>query len=35
MCFHAFQASGFEKRGEIIRQVQTLRGGYKPKGVTP
>jgi DNA modification methylase len=32
MCFHAFQASGFEKRGEIIRQVQTLRGGYKPKG---
>lgn len=32
MCFHAFQESGFEKRGEIIRQVQTLRGGYKPKG---
>lgn len=32
MCFHAFQKAGFEKRGEIIRQVQTLRGGYKPKG---
>lgn len=32
MCFHAFQDAGFEKRGEIIRQVQTLRGGYKPKG---
>lgn len=32
MCFHAFQEAGFEKRGEIIRQVQTLRGGYKPKG---
>ena len=27
-----FRKSGFEKRGEIIRQVQTLRGGYKPKG---
>lgn len=32
MCFHAFQKAGFEKRGEIIRQVQTLRGGDKPKG---
>jgi site-specific DNA-methyltransferase (adenine-specific) len=32
MCFYAFQKAGFEKRGEIIRQVQTLRGGYKPKG---
>jgi DNA modification methylase len=32
MCFHAFQEAGFEKRGEIIRQVQTLRGGDKPKG---
>jgi DNA modification methylase len=32
MTFHAFQESGFEKRGELIRQVQTLRGGYKPKG---
>jgi DNA modification methylase len=32
MTFHAFQDAGFEKRGEIIRLVQTLRGGYKPKG---
>lgn len=32
MTFHAFQNAGFEKRGELIRQVQTLRGGYKPKG---
>jgi site-specific DNA-methyltransferase (adenine-specific) len=32
MTFHAFQAAGFEKRGEVIRLVQTLRGGYKPKG---
>ena len=32
MTFHAFQTAGFEKRGEIIRLVQTLRGGYKPKG---
>jgi len=32
MTFHAFQEAGFEKRGEIIRLVQTLRGGYKPKG---
>ena len=32
MCFHAFQEAGFEKRGEIIRQVQTLRGGDRPKG---
>ena len=31
LCFHAFQASGFEKRGEIIRLVQTLRGGDRPK----
>jgi DNA modification methylase len=31
MCFHAFQEAGFEKRGEIIRQVQTLRCGDKPK----
>lgn len=30
--FHALQSSGFEKRGEIIRLVQTLRGGFKPKG---
>ncbi len=32
MTFHALQEGGFEKRGEIIRLVQTLRGGYKPKG---
>ncbi len=32
MTFHAFQKAGFEKRGEIIRLVQTLRGGDKPKG---
>jgi DNA modification methylase len=32
MTFHAFQEAGFEKRGEIIRLVQTLRGGYRPKG---
>jgi DNA modification methylase len=32
MTFHAFQEAGFEKRGEIIRLVQTLRGGDKPKG---
>jgi site-specific DNA-methyltransferase (adenine-specific) len=30
--FHAFQEAGFEKRGEVIRLVQTLRGGFKPKG---
>jgi DNA modification methylase len=30
--FHAFQRAGFEKRGEIIRLVQTLRGGDRPKG---
>ena len=32
MTFHALQQSGFDKRGEIIRQVQTLRGGDRPKG---
>lgn len=32
MTFYSLQQSGFEKRGEIIRLVQTLRGGYKPKG---
>ncbi len=32
MAFHALQEAGFEKRGEFIRLVQTLRGGYKPKG---
>jgi site-specific DNA-methyltransferase (adenine-specific) len=30
--FHAFLVGGFEKRGEIIRLVQTLRGGDRPKG---
>ena len=30
--FSAFQEAGFEKRGEIIRTVQTLRGGDRPKG---
>lgn len=32
MTFHAFIESGFEKRGEVIRLVQTLRGGDRPKG---
>ncbi|WP_295456350.1 DNA methyltransferase [uncultured Thiodictyon sp.] len=32
LTFHALQRSGFEKRGEIIRLVQTLRGGDRPKG---
>lgn len=30
--FHALQEAGFAKRGEIIRLVQTLRGGDRPKG---
>ena len=30
--FSSFQAVGLEKRGEIIRLVQTLRGGDRPKG---
>ena len=30
--FHALQEAGFEKRGEIIRLVQILRGGDRPKG---
>jgi len=30
--FHAFMETGFEKRGEVIRLVQTLRGGDRPKG---
>ena len=30
--FHAFMECGFEKRGEIIRLLQTLRGGDRPKG---
>lgn len=32
MTFHAFQAAGLEKRGEVIRLLQTLRGGDRPKG---
>lgn len=32
MTFHAFMKCGFEKRGEVIRLVQTLRGGDRPKG---
>lgn len=29
--FHAIETAGFEKRGEIIRVVKTLRGGDRPK----
>ncbi len=29
--FAAFARAGFEKRGEVIRLVQTLRGGDRPK----
>ena len=29
--FHAIETAGFEKRGEIIRIVKTLRGGDRPK----
>jgi site-specific DNA-methyltransferase (adenine-specific) len=29
--YEPFMAAGFEKRGEIIRVVQTLRGGDRPK----
>ena len=32
LTFHAFQQAGLEKRGEVIRLVQTLRGGDRPKG---
>jgi DNA modification methylase len=32
LTFHALQRSGFEKRGEVVRLVQTLRGGDRPKG---
>lgn len=32
LTFHAFQIAGLEKRGELIRLVQTLRGGDRPKG---
>jgi site-specific DNA-methyltransferase (adenine-specific) len=31
LTFHAFQQSGFEKRGEVIRLTQTFRGGDRPK----
>lgn len=30
--FQAMQCAGLEKRGELIRLVQTLRGGDRPKG---
>ncbi len=32
LTFHSFQRAGFEKRGEVIRLVQTFRGGDRPKG---
>ncbi|MBS0601045.1 DNA-methyltransferase [Plasticicumulans sp.] len=32
LAFTALQQAGLEKRGEIIRLVQTLRGGDRPKG---
>ena len=32
LTFHAFQQAGLEKRDEVIRLVQTLRGGDRPKG---
>lgn len=32
LTFHSLQQTGLEKRGEIIRLVQTLRGGDRPKG---
>lgn len=28
----SFEVAGFEKRGELVRLVQTLRGGDRPKG---
>ena len=31
LVYEPFIASGFEKRGEIMRLVQTLRGGDRPK----
>lgn len=31
LVYEPFAAAGFEKRGEIIRIVQTLRGGDRPK----
>jgi len=30
--FHALEESGLQKRGEVVRLVQTLRGGDRPKG---
>jgi DNA modification methylase len=32
MTFQALQQAGLEKRGEVVRLVQTLRGGDRPKG---
>lgn len=32
LVYQPFVDAGFEKRGEIIRLVQTLRGGDRPKG---
>lgn len=32
LTFGALEGAGLEKRGEIIRLVQTLRGGDRPKG---
>jgi hypothetical protein len=32
LTFNALQRSGLEKRDEVIRLVQTLRGGDRPKG---
>ena len=32
LTFNSFIGAGLEKRGEFIRRVQTLRGGYRPKG---
>ena len=32
LTFHALHSAGLEKRGEVVRLVQTLRGGDRPKG---
>jgi len=32
LVFHALGSAGLEKRGEVVRLVQTLRGGDRPKG---
>jgi DNA modification methylase len=32
LTFHALQQAGLQKRGEVVRLVQTLRGGDRPKG---